>query len=219
MRQTLHKTDNGQDAATIMVVEDDPNVAVVLEARLQSFGHHVCAIASSGPAAVRNATQHRPDLILMDILLEGDMNGVEAAELIHNQLDVPIVFLTCLSDRAILDRAMKTDAYGYVLKPYDNAELRYTIEIALIKHRSAKEREKLIQKLEKALEDVKQLSGLLPICAACKKIRDDQGQWQEIDEYIRSHSSVDFSHGICPNCSQRLYPEIFKSGSTTSSRR
>ncbi|MDA8141691.1 MAG: response regulator [Desulfobacteraceae bacterium] len=194
----------------ILVVEDDEHVADVLEARLESFGHQVCDIVKSGPAAVRSALQHRPDLVLMDILLEGEMNGVEAAELIHNQVDVPIVFITCLSDQAVLNRAVQANAYGYILKPYDTAELRYTIEIALLKHKNAREHQILIQRLEKALEEVKKLSGLLPICSSCKKIRDDQGQWQEIEEYIHSHSDADFSHGICPQCAQKLYPEIYK---------
>jgi CheY-like chemotaxis protein len=196
------------EPASILVVEDDPHVATVLEARLQSFGHDVCDIARSGPAAVRMAADHAPDLVLMDILLEGDMNGVEAAELIHNQMDVPIIFLTCLSDQALLERAIKANAYGYILKPYDNAELRYTIEIALVKYRAATEREKLIADLEKALNEVKRLSGLLPICFSCKKIRDDNGVWQQIEAYIHAHSEADFSHSICPECARKLYLEL-----------
>jgi YesN/AraC family two-component response regulator len=101
------------------------------------------------------------------------------------------------------------NAYGYILKPYDNAELRYTIEIALVKFKAAKERETLIHKLEKALQEVKQLKGLLPICASCKKIRDENGDWQQIETYIHSHSEVDFSHGICPHCAASLYPDIY----------
>lgn len=198
--------------ANILVVEDDTHVATVLEARLQSFGYDVCDIAKSGPAAVRMAVDRSPDLVLMDILLEGDMNGVEAAELIHNQMDVPIIFVTCLSDQALLERAIQANAYGYILKPYDNAELRYTIEIALIKYRAAKEREQLIADLEKALNEVKRLSGLLPICSACKKIRDEGGAWQQIEEYIHAHSEADFSHSICPECAKALYPELDNSG-------
>ena len=192
-----------------MIVEDDPHVATVLEARLQSFGYTVCNIARSGPSAVRSTVEHKPDLVLMDILLEGDMNGIEAAELIHNQVDVPIIFVTCLSDQSMLDKAIRANAYGYILKPYDNAELRFTIEIALIKHQAAKEREKLIADLEKALLEVKRLSGLLPICASCKKIRDKEGNWQQIEEYIHLHSEADFSHGICPQCARKLYPELY----------
>jgi DNA-binding NtrC family response regulator len=196
--------------AKILVVEDDTHVATVLEARLESFGHDVCDIARSGPAAVSGAMTHRPDLVLMDILLEGDMNGVEAAELIHHQVDVPVVFITCLSDQAMLDRAIKANAYGYILKPYDNAELRYTIEIALVKYQAAKERETLIGQLEKALAEVKRLGGLLPICASCKKIRDENNAWQPIETYIHTHSEADFSHGICPECAATLYPELYQ---------
>ena len=194
--------------ANILVVEDDTHVAAVLEARLQSFGYDVCDIARTGPNAVRIAVDRSPDLVLMDILLEGDMNGVEAAELIHNQKDVPIIFITCLSDQDLLERAIKANAYGYILKPYDNAELRYTIEIALLKYRASKEHERLIADLEKALNEVKRLSGLLPICASCKKIRNADGTWQQIEEYTHAHSEADFSHSICPECIKTLYPEL-----------
>ncbi len=71
------------------------------------------------------------------------------------------------------------------------------------------EREKLIKELQEALDEVKQLSGLLPICSSCKKIRDDNGYWKQIESYIRDHSEAEFSHGICPDCAKRLYPEVF----------
>ena len=74
------------------------------------------------------------------------------------------------------------------------------------------EREKLIHELEDALAKVKTLSGLLPICASCKKIRNDEGYWSQIEAYISEHSQVSFSHGICPECAQKLYPDIFKKG-------
>ncbi len=200
-----------EQSTKILVVEDDTNVATVLEARLESFGHKVCGIAKTGPKAIATAIAQRPDLVLMDILLEGDMNGIEAAEQINGQMDVPIIFLSCLSDQSILDRAIQTKPFGYVIKPYNNMELRSTIEITLLKHQAAKERDDLISKLEKALLEVKRLSGLLPICASCKKIRDDAGCWHHIESYIRSHSEANFSHGICPDCLKRLYPELKQS--------
>lgn len=76
--------------------------------------------------------------------------------------------------------------------------------------RAEKERERLIDELQGALQKVKTLSGLLPICASCKNIRDDQGYWQQIEVYIRDHSEADFSHGICPDCARRLYPELYQ---------
>jgi len=195
--------------ARILVVEDDKNVAAVMEARLESFGYSVCGIAATGLNAVESFVQHQPDIVLMDILLEGDMNGIEAAEKIRTHSDVPIIFITCLNDPVILDRAIKTNPYGYLVKPYDNAALRSSIEITLVKHQAGKEREKLIAQLEQALQEVKRLSGLLPICASCKRIRDESGGWQQIEDYIALHSEADFSHGICPQCARKLYPEIF----------
>lgn len=121
----------------ILIVEDVPNVAAVLKARLESFGYDVCAVAQTGSLAIASAFENRPDLILMDILLEGDMNGIEAAEHIGAKLDVPIIFLSCLNDPELLHRALKIRPYGFILKPYDHAELHFNIENALARHKSA----------------------------------------------------------------------------------
>ncbi len=132
----------------ILIVEDVPNVSTVLKARLESFGYEVCAVANTGPKAVALALEHKPDLILMDILLEDDMNGIEAAEQICGQLSVPIIFLSCLNDRDILERAIHVDSYGYILKPYDSVELRFNIENALKNHRAEQVRQRRIAALE-----------------------------------------------------------------------
>jgi DNA repair exonuclease SbcCD ATPase subunit len=71
------------------------------------------------------------------------------------------------------------------------------------------EKSKVIKELQTALERVKTLSGMLPICASCKKIRDDKGYWNKIEAYIEKHSEAEFSHGICPECARKLYPEYF----------
>jgi PAS domain S-box-containing protein len=83
------------------------------------------------------------------------------------------------------------------------------IDITALK-RVESEREHLIEELQQALKKVKTLRGLLPICASCKKIRDDQGYWQVVDDYIRQHSLAEFSHGLCPVCAQKLYPEYYQ---------
>jgi DNA-binding response OmpR family regulator len=197
-----------KNSTAILIVEDDRNVAAVLEARLESFGYRVCAVAETGAQAIDLNREHDPNLVLMDILLKGDMNGIETAEKILSQYDVPIIYLSCLGTDEIMDRAAQTNPYGYIIKPYNNAELRLSIEIALVKHTAAKEREKLIEALEASLEEIKQLSGLLPICAKCKRIRDKQNKWHEIETYISQNSEADFSHGLCPECAQALYPEL-----------
>jgi len=195
----------------ILVVEDDANVSTVLCARLESLGHRVVATAASGLEAIGRFFRHHPDLVTMDILLEGEMNGMQAAARIAERSDVPIIFMTCLSDPTVFEQAIQTNPYGYIVKPYDIHELRSAIEIAVVKHRAAKEREALIARLRKALDEVKTLRGLLPICASCKRIRsDDNATWQPIEEYIVNHSEADFTHGICPDCARRLYPELYK---------
>jgi two-component system, response regulator PdtaR len=137
----------------ILVVEDVVNLAAVLKVRLESYGYEICEVANTGLKAIDGALYHRPDLILMDIMLEGDMNGIEAAERILVQLDVPIIYLSCLNDEKVIDQAIGTNPYGYILKPYDGAELRFGIENALKMHRSNKQRNEQIAELEKRSAD------------------------------------------------------------------
>ncbi len=85
-----------------------------------------------------------------------------------------------------------------------------SIGVALMRKQAEEERERLITELQKALSEVKKLSGLLPICASCKNIRDDKGYWNQIESYIRDHSEAEFSHGLCPDCAKKLYPELYK---------
>jgi 1,2-diacylglycerol 3-beta-glucosyltransferase len=144
---TPKKTDKKE--VSILVVEDVANVAAVLEARLEFFGYSVCAIANSGPQAVASALQLRPDLILMDILLTGEMNGIQAAEQISGAMDVPIIFLSCVNDQHLLDQALKITPYGFILKPYDSAELNFSIRNALSRHQEDLKRKVRILELEK----------------------------------------------------------------------
>jgi two-component system, response regulator PdtaR len=150
LMHSAEPSDRTARKARILVVEDVANVATVLKARLESYDYDVCDVASTGLRAVASALEFRPDLILMDILLEGDMNGIEAAEQIIKRIDVPIIYLSCVNDRAILERAIHTNPYGFILKPYDNTELHFAIENALIKHRTLQDRENRISELERS---------------------------------------------------------------------
>jgi CheY-like chemotaxis protein len=147
--QSQSPENSTREQIKILLVEDVCNVATVLKARLESYGYFICDIANTGRKAIDLAMHHKPDLILMDILLEGDMNGIEAAEVISSQLDVPIIYLSCLNDQKVFDRVIETNPYGYILKPYDSAVLRFGIENAIKKHRSEKKREQRISELKK----------------------------------------------------------------------
>jgi signal transduction histidine kinase/DNA-binding response OmpR family regulator len=120
----------------VMVVEDENIVAKDIELTLRAGGHTVCGIASAGVEAVEMAERTRPDLVLMDIRLHGEVDGIEAARRIQERLNVPVVFLTAYADERTLQRAAAVAPYGYLLKPFDEKELYVTVLIAACKHRA-----------------------------------------------------------------------------------
>ena len=131
--------------AKILVVEDESVVAWHVQEALHKLGHEVIKVATTGREAIQLAAQTRPHLVLMDIRLQGDLDGVAAAENIYFQLDVPVVFLTAHADEQTLQRATETSPFGYLVKPFQEAELQATIKIALQRHQ-----------LEQALKDTQQ---------------------------------------------------------------
>ena len=119
----------------ILVVEDENIIALDIQWRLKTLGYAVPAIASSGEEALQRSAAVHPDLVLMDIVLKGDMDGIDLAERFV-MLDVPVVYLTAYADEKTLQRAKATRPFGYLLKPFTDSQLQTTIEIALNKHRT-----------------------------------------------------------------------------------
>ena len=122
------------DQKKILVVEDEGIVAEDIFQSLRSMGYTVPKVVSSGVEAIKIIPRVRPDLVLMDIVLRGDLNGIETSRQIREKYDIPVIYLTAYADRDTLEKAKKTEPYGYLLKPFDDRELRITIEMALYKH-------------------------------------------------------------------------------------
>jgi AmiR/NasT family two-component response regulator len=192
----------------ILLVEDDPTTALLVSAVLRREGYWVVGCAANGLDAIALAQAERPDLILMDIQLSGEMDGIDAAFAIREGADYPVVFLTSHTSPAVLDRARSAEPHGYLLKPLDPRSLRPAIEMAIHKHRMEREREDLIARLEKALAEVEQLRGLFPVCAWCKKVRDDDGYWDSIEGYLAKHLNTQYTHGICQDCAKKIEAEL-----------
>jgi CheY-like chemotaxis protein len=114
-----------------LIVEDETLIAEELKERLSLLGFSIVAAVGSAEEGIAIATRERPDLVLMDIRLEGEKDGVQAAVEIHQQVDVPIVYLTAHSDRLTVDRAKRTEHDAYILKPFHRHELQSTIEVAM----------------------------------------------------------------------------------------
>ncbi|MBU1564711.1 MAG: response regulator [Proteobacteria bacterium] len=192
----------------IMIVEDEVLIAAELAQQLNSLGYNVPVSVTSGEKALEKLAEVTPDLILMDIQLKGELDGIETAMHIHDHHKIPVIFLTAFADDTFLQKAKTSEPFGYLIKPIDIRELHSTIEMALFKAAAEREKEQLIRELQAALAENKILKGFIPICASCKKIRDDKGYWEQIEKYIQDHSRAIFSHSICPDCIQKLYPDL-----------
>jgi sigma-B regulation protein RsbU (phosphoserine phosphatase) len=165
------------------------------------------------------ATSHKIDLILMDILMP-EQDGVETCRQIkrcaHLQ-DVPVIMVTAKNDLSNLKEAFSAGAMDYISKPVNSVELLARVSSALLLKQEMDRRKnrefelrRSNEELQKALKEVKVLRGLIPICASCKKIRNDGGFWQQLEEYLGEHSEAEFSHGLCQPCIKKLYPGVYQ---------
>lgn len=130
--------------AKILVVEDEKILAIGMKRKLEILGYTVTGMASTGLEAIKMAENTCPDLVLMDIVLKGDMDGIEAAQQIINLYNVPIIYLTAYADEEIIERAMITEPYGYLLKPVNSDELKSNIKMVLYKRKVEMQRTELL---------------------------------------------------------------------------
>jgi PAS domain S-box-containing protein len=315
----------------VLIVDDESVIAMQLEERLQFMGYNVLAIASSGKEAVLKARELKPDIILMDIVMDGRFDGIEASRIIKSELDIPVILVTAFADDNLVNQAKEVEPYGYIVKPFQEREIKASIEVSMYKRqiqqklkeseekyravfdyaldalfsidaqglitswnkmaesvfgyfqteiinthfavllaepfqkgiqeeldlflktgqsmligktqeyigrrkdgsefplelsvsvwanrigtcftvivrdiaklkKTLAEKEQLITELKQALEQIKVLRGILPVCTSCKKIRNDQGYWQQVEEYISQNSDVDIVSGLCPDCAKK----------------
>lgn len=123
----------------ILVVEDERILALSLKKKLEKLGFTVTGTVSTGEEAIENAKDNQPDLVLMDIVLKGEMDGIETAKLLITLHNIPIIYLTAYADDKTIKRAAETYPYGYIMKPYKDREIKANIEMALHKHKAEKE--------------------------------------------------------------------------------
>ena len=123
----------------ILVVEDESIVSKDIQHSLKKLGYHVVGAASTGEKALELVRLERPDIVLMDIMLKGEMNGIETAEIIRTELAIPVIFLTAYADESTLAKAKITEPYGYIIKPFKEIDLHTSIEMAIYKHSKEQE--------------------------------------------------------------------------------
>ncbi|MDD1413109.1 response regulator [Dolichospermum sp. ST_con] len=179
--------------AKILIVEDEVIVARNIASQLNQLGYIVTGKVSSGQAAISQAADNKPDLILMDIVIKGDMDGITTANHIHEQLDIPIIFLTAYGDENTLERAKVTQPFGYIVKPFTIRDLRIAIEIALVKHKlecelreSRDQLATLLNSMSDAVVATNEQGIITFINPAAEKITG----WQEIEALGKNISEI-----------------------------
>lgn len=208
------------ETPTILIVDDLPANLNVLRDLLEPAGYQILG-ATSGEMALQILSRTRPHLILLDVTMPG-MDGFETCrELKRNPStgNLPIIFVTARSEPESVLKGFQAGGVDYILKPFNQEEVlarvRTHAQIALLNQALSRRNLELEQltaelqarqaELEAALASIKTLRGLIPICAHCKKIRDDQGYWQQVESYVMTHSDAKFSHGICPACAKTYW--------------
>jgi AmiR/NasT family two-component response regulator len=199
---------NVQEDTRVLIVEDDSLVSKLIQGLLEKMWYVVVGRAVSGLQAIEMTQSTQPDVVLMDIELP-DMDGIEATRHINESCPTPVVVLTAYDTPELVERASAAGVGAYLVKPPNADEIERAITIAMARFDDLMELRRLNAELQDTLAKIKTLSGLLPICYSCKKIRDDEGYWHRLEVYIRDHSKADFSHGLCPECAKKLYPEFF----------
>ena len=169
----------------VLAVDDNPQNLQFLGKVLSDSGYEV-GLAQNGRDALNFVQKSEPDLILLDIMMP-DMDGYEVCERLKKDFSarhIPVIFLTAKNDSKDIVKGFDVGGVDFVTKPFHSVELIARIKTHL---------------------EIRTLRGLLPMCSKCKKIRNDEGFWKQVDSYIEQHSQITFSHGICPDCLVELY--------------
>jgi DNA-binding NtrC family response regulator len=197
----------------VLLVEDNPGEARLLQEALLEAGREKVQVTHVDrlSEAIDQIRSNPLDVLLLDLSLP-DSKGLETVARAQEEAPhIAIVVLTGNEDEKAALEAVRMGAQDYLFKGDTQGQLLLrAIYYAIERKRVQEEREQLIDKLQAALTQVKQLSGLLPICASCKSIRDDRGYWQQLERYMDEHSEVKFTHGLCPVCARELYPELYR---------
>ncbi len=206
MQQAIHEESMKM---RILIAEDDLVSRMLLHAALNHWPFQV-VVATCGEEAWQIMQQEdAPRLAIVDWMMPG-MDGLELCRRLRDlkvEYSPYLILLTTRDTKEDIVTGLNAGANDYLAKPFDINELRARIDVG---RRMVEMQRQLVEKvseLREALDNVKFLRGILPICARCKKIRDDQGYWNQVEIYISNHSEAEFSHGLCPDCAKTLYPE------------
>ncbi|MUL38491.1 hybrid sensor histidine kinase/response regulator [Gloeocapsopsis dulcis] len=204
--------------ANILIVEDELLVAKDIQNRLTKFGYTVVASASSGSEAIQQATEKHPDVVLMDIRLKGKIDGIEAAHRIYDSLNIPVIYLTANADDSTLERAKKTEPFGYILKPFKEKELKTTIEITLTKHqleKRLKQSEQWLATVLKSIGDAVITSDAFGVVTFINPVAESLTGWKYEEAYGRDATEIfNITHEVTRQKIDSPVVQVLQKGTT-----
>ncbi len=193
----------------VLVIDDSPNNLAVIARHLEDNGFEVM-IARDGEDGVIKAARGLPDLILLDIMMPG-MDGFETCKRLKSTSDtkeIPVLFMTALDSVEDKLRGFEEGGVDYIVKPFNEHEAVARVKTHLKIRKLQRDLEEKNRRLQQAMNKIKKLEGIIPICSFCKKIRDEEGSWKQLEGYFQEHSEATFSHGLCQECAKKHYPEL-----------
>lgn len=195
----------------ILIAEDDMTSHRVLKAVLEKWQFDVIPAENGRQAWDILNGDDSIDCAVLDWMMP-ELDGLEVIGKIRASEKLKgmyIILLTAKGQASDVVAGLDAGANDYITKPFNKEDLKARIRVGERVVHLQRELKGRIAELEAAINQIKTLKGLIPMCASCKKIRDDSGYWEEVEEYVMKHSEAEFSHGICPECMNKLYPEYF----------
>jgi DNA-binding response OmpR family regulator len=193
----------------VLIAEDNPVYGRMLQSILTAWGYDVIVVADGLQAWEALQQADPPGLAIMDWMMPG-LSGLEVCRRVRQTprlAPIYLVLLTAKDDKQDIVAGLDSGADDYLTKPFHHQELCARLQVGIRVVELQRSLANRVRQLEEAHAWGKQLEGLLPICAWCKKIRDDHNNWQDVENYIAACARVRFSHGICPNCLKRVMEE------------
>jgi DNA-binding response OmpR family regulator len=186
----------------ILIAEDDPVSRRLLEITLGNWGYDVIVTPDGTLAWEALRQEDAPQLAILDWMMPG-LDGLQICRMAREApatKSVHIILLTAKGGKSAIVEGLAAGANDFVSKPFDREELHARVQVGARMVQLQLSLADHVKELEAALSQVKQLQGILPICAHCKKIRNDQNYWQKVENYVSEHSEAQFSHSVCPDC-------------------
>jgi phosphoserine phosphatase RsbU/P len=190
----------------ILIAEDDPISRFMLETTLTKWGYEVVSTRDGQQALEALQKESAPQLAILDWMMPG-IDGVDVCKRIReteNHKSLYIILLTAKSEKQDVVTGLAMGADDYIAKPFNRSELQARIQVGVRIIELQKALAQRVAELETAMANLKQLEGILPICSYCRKIRNDQNYWQQVESYISAHTNARFSHSVCPHCIEEI---------------